>query len=89
MAILYKICPAPLWRAAERDGRFRGSEVDLRDGFIHFSTAAQVAEIAAKHFAGQRDLVLVRVDASALGDRLKWEPRAAAPCFRISTAISI
>ena len=81
MAILYKICPAPLWRAAERDGRFRGSEVDLRDGFIHFSTAAQVAETAAKHFAGQRDLVLVRVDASALGDRLKWEPARGGALF--------
>jgi uncharacterized protein (DUF952 family) len=74
MPTLYKICPAALWRQAEQQGTFRGSEVDLRDGFIHFSTAAQVAETAAKHFAGQRDLVLVRLDAAALGDKLKWEP---------------
>jgi uncharacterized protein (DUF952 family) len=81
MPTLYKICPASLWRAAERLGRFRGSEVDRRDGFIHFSTAAQVAETAAKHFAGQRDLVLVRVDAATLGDKLKWEPARGGALF--------
>ena len=44
-----------------------------RDGFIHFSTAAQLAETAAKHFAGQTDLMLVAVDGDALGAALKWE----------------
>jgi uncharacterized protein (DUF952 family) len=73
LTIIYKICPAALWREAERNGAFRGSEVDLRDGFIHFSSAAQAAETAAKHFAGQHDLVLVHVDATKLGDKLKWE----------------
>jgi uncharacterized protein (DUF952 family) len=63
-----------LWREAERTGVFSGSEVDRRDGFIHFSSAAQVAETAAKHFAGQGDLLLVHVDAATLGNRLKWEP---------------
>ena len=53
MPTLYKILPAALWREAERSGRFAGSEVDIKDGFIHFSTAAQVAETAAKHFAGE------------------------------------
>ena len=62
MPTLYKILPAPLWREAEREGRFRGSEVDLRDGFIHFSTAEQVEEAAHKHFAGQDDLLLVRIE---------------------------
>jgi uncharacterized protein (DUF952 family) len=71
---IYKICPASLWQDAERIGVFRGSEVDLRDGFIHLSSAKQVAETAAKHFAGRDDLLLVRVDATKLGDRLKWEP---------------
>lgn len=74
MPTLYKICPAALWREAEHAGTFRGSAVDLRDGFIHFSTAAQVVETAAKHFAGQHDLVLVSVDAAKLGSALKWEP---------------
>jgi uncharacterized protein (DUF952 family) len=72
-SVIYKICPAALWQEAERDGVFRGSAADRRDGFIHFSTAAQVAETAAKHFVGQSDLVLVRVDTSRLGINLKWE----------------
>jgi uncharacterized protein (DUF952 family) len=78
---VYKICPATHWRVAARDGIFRGSEVDLRDGFIHFSSVEQVAETAAKHFAGARDLVLLRVDATRLGDRLKWEPSRGGALF--------
>ena len=74
MATIYKICTALEWRLAEQAGVYRGSEVDLRDGFIHFSTGPQAAETAARHFAGQSDLVLIAVDAAALGDRLKWEP---------------
>jgi uncharacterized protein (DUF952 family) len=74
MTIIYKILPAALWRDAEHAGFLSGSQVDLHDGFIHFSTAAQVAETAAKHFAGQRDLLLLHVDAAKLGARLKWEP---------------
>ena len=61
--IIYKICPETLWREAEKAGRFDGAPIDLADGYIHFSTAEQVRETAAKHFAGQRDLVLVAVDA--------------------------
>src|SRR4051812_8256198 len=74
MPTIYKICPAELWADAERIGALRGAPVDLRDGYIHFSTAQQVIETAQKHFAGQTDLVLVTVDATALGDKLKWEP---------------
>jgi uncharacterized protein (DUF952 family) len=70
---IYKICPLPLWREAERIGRFRGAPIDLADGFIHFSTAAQVVETAAKHFSGASDVVLVAVDAGALGDALRFE----------------
>ena len=73
MTTIYKICEREAWRAAEAAGAFRGSDVDQRDGFIHFSTAAQVAETAAKHFAGHCDLVLVAVDGDALGPALKWE----------------
>ncbi len=73
MSHVYKICPAEVWREAEQCGVFRGSEVDLRDGFIHFSTAAQVVETAAKHFSGQPGLLLVRINTASLGDRLKWE----------------
>lgn len=81
MSLIYKICPASLWREAERDKIFRGSEVDRRDGFIHFSTAAQVAETAAKHFAGVADLLLVYVATAALGDKLKWEPSRGGALF--------
>ena len=81
MPTLYKICPGSLWRAAERNGVFRGSEVDRRDNFIHFSTAEQVGETAAKHFAGQRDLVLLRVDAVRLSAALKWEPSRGGALF--------
>jgi uncharacterized protein (DUF952 family) len=70
---IYKICGRDEWRAAEADGQFVGSAVDRRDGFIHFSSAVQVAETAAKHFAGQTNLTLIAVDAAALGRALKWE----------------
>jgi uncharacterized protein (DUF952 family) len=78
---IYKICPAPAWREAERQGVYRGSVDDARDGFIHFSTAAQVAGTAAKHFAGQTGLFLVAVDAQALGKALVWEPSRGGDLF--------
>ena len=81
MATIYKICPAALWDDAQRAGKFRGSAHDLRDGFIHLSTAAQAAETAAKHFAGARDLVLLHVDGAALGAALKWEPSRGGALF--------
>jgi uncharacterized protein (DUF952 family) len=71
---IYKICPASAWREAERQGVFRGSPDDISDGFIHFSTASQVADTARKHFFGQAGLFLIAVDADALGEALKWEP---------------
>jgi uncharacterized protein (DUF952 family) len=73
MSRIYKICPASLWREAQREGLFRGSPDDMRDGFIHFSTAEQVVETAARHFAGQDDLLLVAVDGDKLGAALRWE----------------
>ncbi|MBY0382810.1 MAG: DUF952 domain-containing protein [Xanthobacteraceae bacterium] len=73
MPMIYKICPAPAWREAERQGIYRGSADDLRDGFIHLSAAAQVAGTLARHFAGQPDLFLIAIDADDLGDALRWE----------------
>ena len=72
-SIIFKICPGMLWQAAEKAGRFDGAPIDLADGYIHFSTADQVRETAAKHFAGQRDLLLIAVDAEPLDAALKWE----------------
>ena len=74
MRTIYKICPASAWREAERQGVYRGSADDVRDGFVHFSTASQVAETAKRHFFGQTGLFLIAVDADALGEALRWEP---------------
>jgi uncharacterized protein (DUF952 family) len=71
--MIYKICPASAWREAERQGVYRGSADDSRDGFIHFSLPSQVAETAKRHFFGQTGLFLIAVDADALGDALRWE----------------
>jgi len=71
---IYKICDAALWRAAERAGAFHGAPVDVADGYIHFSSGPQVRETAARHFAGVSDLMLVAVDADALGTALRHEP---------------
>ena len=77
---IYKICQRRVWQAAEAERTFRGTGDDARDGFIHLSTADQLAETAAKHFANQRDLVLVAVDAE-LGPQLKWEPSRGGALF--------
>ncbi|RTL84045.1 MAG: DUF952 domain-containing protein [Hyphomicrobiales bacterium] len=73
MTLIYKIVSTPEWRAAEAAGVFTGAAIDHADGYIHFSTAEQAEETAAKHFAGQADLLLVAVAAERLGDALKWE----------------
>ena len=71
--IIYKIAPEALWREAEKNGRFNGAPIDVADGFIHFSTAGQARETAAKHFAGQGGLLVVAIDGARLGDALKYE----------------
>ena len=81
MTTIYKICDEALWRVAEAEGLFHGAPIDMHDGFIHFSTAEQLAETAAKHFAGARDLMLVAIDAEALGAQLKWEPSRGGALF--------
>ena len=70
---IYRIMSESEWRAAQGAGRFEGSADDRRDGFIHFSTAEQVVETAAVHYAGKKDLLLLGVDANALTAPLKWE----------------
>ena len=81
MTTVYKICEEKMWRDAESDGAFFGSAVDYADGFIHFSSAAQVAGTAGRHFTGMSGLVLVAVDADALGPALKWEPSRGGALF--------
>lgn len=74
MPLIYKICPEALWRAAEVAGRFDGAPVDLADGYIHFSTGAQLRETLARHFAGQRHLLLIAIEDARLGPALRYEP---------------
>jgi len=72
--LIYTLVRAADWRAAEQVGAYHGSADDRRDGFLHFSTAAQLRASAAKHRAGIVDLLMVEVSAAALGEALKWEP---------------
>jgi uncharacterized protein (DUF952 family) len=69
----YKILTADQWARFEAAGEFTGAPVDLADGYIHMSTAEQLDETLAKHFAGQFDLVIATIDLAQLGDALKWE----------------
>ena len=78
---IYKICDTAEWRAAQAAGDYAGSPDDLRDGFIHFSTASQLPGTAAKHFRNRTALVLVDVDAAILGDALRWEPSRGGQLF--------
>lgn len=71
--MIYHMCPEEAWRAAVAAGEYRGTDDDRRDGFIHFSTAAQIAESARRHRAGQAGLLLIAVEAGRLGGRLRWE----------------
>ncbi|AVO39347.1 DUF952 domain-containing protein [Pukyongiella litopenaei] len=79
--LIYKIFRADEWQALQAAGKTGGAPVDLADGYIHFSTAAQAAETAARHFAGATGLVLLAVDADRCGDALKWEPSRGGALF--------
>lgn len=79
--LIYKIFRAAEWAELQQKGESPGAPVDIADGFVHFSTAAQARETAAKHFAGEDDLVLLALDAEPLGDALKWEPSRGGALF--------
>jgi uncharacterized protein (DUF952 family) len=81
MSHVYKILERGEWERAVASGRFEGAAIDLRDGYIHLSDAAQVKDTARLHFRGQGDLVLVAVQAEALGPALKWEPSRGGALF--------
>lgn len=70
---IYKILRGPEWADLCAAGQTAGAPVDVTDGFIHFSTADQVAETAARHFAGATDLILAAFEADSLGPALTWE----------------
>lgn len=79
--LIYKIFRAPEWAALELNGVTKGAPIDVVDGYVHFSTAEQAAETAAKHFANEDGLVLLALDSEALGDALKWEPSRGGALF--------
>lgn len=78
---IYKILRAEEWAELERAGETAGAPIDIADGYIHFSTAEQLAETAARHFAGQDGLILAAFDADALGPALRWEPSRGGALF--------
>ncbi|MEM8554407.1 MAG: DUF952 domain-containing protein [Pseudomonadota bacterium] len=79
--VIYKIFRAGEWATLQAESSTLGAPIDLADGYIHFSTAEQVRETAAKHFADADDLVLAALDADTLGDALKWEPSRGGALF--------
>lgn len=81
MTVIYKIVPATLWQAAERQGSFAGAPVDLADGYIHFSTAPQAEETARRHFHGEQGLLLAAFAAERFGSDLRWEPSRGGDLF--------
>lgn len=81
MSVIYKIVPETAWQEARAAGLFHGASIDLADGYIHFSTAAQASQTAALYFAGQTDLLLVAVATEALGEALKFEPSRGGELF--------
>jgi uncharacterized protein (DUF952 family) len=80
-SLVFKLVDRPSWHAVPALGPFAGSPVDARDGFIHLSTAAQVRDTAALYFQAHPDLLLVAVDAAALGGALRWEPSRGGALF--------
>ena len=79
--LIYKIFRAPEWAALRAQGETLGAPVDIADGFVHFSTAAQARETAAKHFAAEDDLTLLARDSTVLGEALRWEPSRGGALF--------
>jgi uncharacterized protein (DUF952 family) len=79
--LIYKIFRRPEWDAFHAAGVTTGAPIDVADGYVHFSTAAQVAETAAKYFADESDLVLLALNADTLGEALRWEPSRGGALF--------
>ncbi len=79
--LIYKIFRADEWAALQAQGETLGAPVDIADGYVHFSTAAQARETAARHFAGEGELTLLALDADALGEALRWEPSRGGALF--------
>lgn len=71
--LIFKIFRSDEWAALRADGHSVGAPVDVADGYVHFSTAAQAAETAAKHFSGEEGLFLLACESEPMGNDLRWE----------------
>ena len=78
---IYKIFRAPEWEAMQARGHTAGAPIDLTDGYVHLSTAAQVEDTAARHFAGEHGLVLLAVDDAVMAPDIRWEPSRGGQLF--------
>jgi uncharacterized protein (DUF952 family) len=81
LPLIYKLLPQSEWQAAKAAGVFKGSGIDLADGYIHFSTGQHAQETARRYFAGQTDLMLLTLEADDLGPKLVWEPSRGGDLF--------
>jgi uncharacterized protein (DUF952 family) len=79
--LIYKVCSRVVWEEIRLLQSWNGSPHDLRDGFIHFSTATQLAETVRRHYSDQSDLLVLEVATSSLGDALRWEPSRGGQLF--------
>jgi uncharacterized protein (DUF952 family) len=79
--LIYKIFRAPEWADLQARGETLGAPIDIADGFVHFSTAAQATETAARHFTHEDNLTLLALDAGPLGEDLRWEPSRGGALF--------
>lgn len=79
--LIYKVLRAAEWQALQDAGETAGAPVDLADGFVHFSTAAQLPQTLARHFAGEAGLVLLACETDDMGGALRWEPSRGGALF--------
>ena len=79
--MIYKLLRAPEWADLQSRGETEGAPIDLADGYVHFSTASQVEETAAKYFAGEDGVMLLALPSGPLGEALKWEPSRGGDLF--------
>ena len=78
---IFKLVPSDVWRKAEAEGNFTGAGVDIKDGFIHFSTQEQVQRTAHRFFKGQADVLLVAINCEPISEKLRWEQSASGGIF--------
>ncbi len=80
-SMIYKVLRPAEWEALQTDGQTTGAPIDLADGYIHFSTATQLAETLAKHFVDASPLIVLGVEEAKAGAKLAWEPSRGGALF--------